>query len=600
MRHTALAMGAALALRAERMHHPTRLAQALCTCAALVALAPRPAAAKVVCPGPNAVYGIDVSEWQGAIDWVKVKQSGKEFAIIRVSDGLGHVDPTFARNWADAKAAGMIRGVYQFFEPSQDAVQQANLLLQKMGPLGPGDLPPMIDVEADGGQSPAVINNKIHQWVDTVEKATGRRPLVYTGAWFWNPKVQSGDFVGYPLVDSYYCGNCCPDIAAPWPSWTMWQYSSTGQVPGIAGNVDLDRFDGTLADLRKLAGGVDWAAKYVAQSWPLAVSPLTLTVNQELSASITLKNVGGKGWDKGTRLGTTQPRDRQSAFAGPDWVGPSRAAACAAGAAPGQDCAFTFRWHAPPSPGEYHEFFSVVQEGVAWFSDPGQGGPADNVIEAWIKVVEADFHGEVVAQSPPAAPEAVTARLGEEVMGYVEVKNLGNQAWKVGVTKLAPTPRDQPCPQAAPDWLSPTRVSSVMADTAPGRVGRFPLTLRAAAQGDFTLSFGLVQEGVTWFADAPRGGGPLDGAIRVRLVVLPAQPPLDMAGSVADLGGSGADLRGVEGPPDLQPLVGVTLQSGCSVMAGAHGRARGGAPMALLFGLALLARRRRRAASGAA
>src|SRR4051812_18132772 len=91
------------------------------------------ARAVVVCPGPDAVYGIVVSEFQGNINWAQVKAAGKAFAIIRVSDGTGHLDPFFAQNWAGAKAAGLIRGAYQFFEPGGDPVAQANLLLQHMG-----------------------------------------------------------------------------------------------------------------------------------------------------------------------------------------------------------------------------------------------------------------------------------------------------------------------------------------------------------------------------------------------------------------------------------------------------------------------------------
>jgi len=73
--------------------------------------------AATVCPGPSTVEGIDVSEFQGNINWSSVKASGRQFAIIRVSDGTGHLDPYFSQNWSGAKAAGLIRGVYQFFEP---------------------------------------------------------------------------------------------------------------------------------------------------------------------------------------------------------------------------------------------------------------------------------------------------------------------------------------------------------------------------------------------------------------------------------------------------------------------------------------------------
>jgi lysozyme len=549
---------------------------------ALVALTAAPAGATTVCPGPNAVWGIDVSEWQGNIDWNKVKAAGKSFAIIRVSDGTGHLDPYFAANWKDAKAAGLIRGAYQFFEPGGDAVAQANLLLQHMGPLQPGDLPPMIDVEATGGQSPQTIANKIHQWINVVQGATGMKPLIYTGTWFWDPNVNSADFASYPLVESWYCNNCCPNLPSPWKSWTMWQYSSSGSVAGIAGNVDLDRFDGTLAELTQLAGGADWAASYVSQSWPLASSPLELVVNQSVPADIVMKNVGQKAWSGKTRLGTTQPRDRASAFATPDWISANRPAGCAAGAAPGANCKFSFNFQAPSKPGDYHEFFGLVEEGVAWFSDNGQGGPPDNQIEAWIHVSEADYHGALVTVSYPGG--AVSLVAGQEAEGWVDVKNVGLKTWKAGSTKLAPSPRDKASPLAAGDWLSPTRVSTVARDVAPGEVGRFPLSIFAAKQGTTTQTFGLVEEGVTWFADAPHGGGPADDFVKIHVTALAQPAAADMAGGRADGGTAGGDGGMAEEAP--------RVAGGCSVA----GR-RGGGPigLALLLLLVAAALRRRRA-----
>src|SRR5262249_18782297 len=156
---------------------------------------------------------------------------------------------------------------YQFFRPGGDALAQANLLLSKMGTLGPGDLPPMLDVEATDGQSGATITAKIHQWIDRVQSATGKKPLIYTGTWFWDPSVGSSDFSGYPLVESWYCSSCCPNLPKPWSTFTIWQYSDAGSVSGISGAVDLDKFNGTLQQLEALAGGSPYGAQPVSQSW---------------------------------------------------------------------------------------------------------------------------------------------------------------------------------------------------------------------------------------------------------------------------------------------------------------------------------------------
>ena len=93
----------------------------------------------VVCPGANIVQGIDVSVYQGNINWGQVA-GAKDFAIARVSDG-SFLDTKFAQNWSGMKAAGIIRGAYQFFEPGEDGATQANLLLSKMTGFGPGRSP---------------------------------------------------------------------------------------------------------------------------------------------------------------------------------------------------------------------------------------------------------------------------------------------------------------------------------------------------------------------------------------------------------------------------------------------------------------------------
>ena len=206
------------------------------------------------CPGSVTVSGIDVSEFQGAINWSAVKGAGHEFAIARISDGTGHLDPTFAANWAGIRSTGMIRGAYQYFEPGVDALAQANLVIDRVGRLGAGDLPVMLDVETTGGQSPSAITAKIHQWIDAVQAGTGKTPFIYTGAYFWDASVGTADFSNLPLNIGWY-GTNCPGTPSAWTAtWTMHQYSATGRVPGIAGDVDMDTFNGSLAQLQSWAG----------------------------------------------------------------------------------------------------------------------------------------------------------------------------------------------------------------------------------------------------------------------------------------------------------------------------------------------------------
>ncbi len=532
----------------------------------------------VVCPGPTVVEGIDVSVYQGNIDWAAVKGSGIGFAITRIGDGLLK-DSKFDQNWPAIKAAGLIRGAYQFFEPDDDPVAQADIVIQKVGVLGPGDLPCVIDVEATGGQSAATIAANIHIWSDKVKAGTGKTPFIYTGKYFWQDNVGSNaDFVDIPLWLAAYVSPC-PNTPAPWTTWAMWQYSSTGKVPGISGNVDLDQFNGTLEDLKAFAGlDPDWAAKYVSQSFPLAVDPLVMTVNQSLPAYIELQNVGKKGWDENTRLGTTQPRDRASEFVAPDWISSSRPSAVEGTVKPGDSYKFQFTLHAPSKPGTYFEYFSVVQEGVHWFGDPGQGGPPDGQLQAQIQVIAAEYQAELVMQSFPGLDEApIELEPGASLDGWIDLKNVGTATWKAGETQLAPTPRDQSSPLADASWLSPKRVSTLAADVPPGEVGHFTLTLLGGEPGDYTQTFALVEDGVTWFSDAPKGGGPADDFLAVHVLVGP-----EHQGGVGGGGGSGASSKGAD-------------SGGCSCdVAGVSSAPSGAWLGAAALSLAAARRRRRR------
>jgi lysozyme len=203
-----------------------------------------------VCAGKNTVSGIDVSYYQGTIDWAAVKKSGRAFAITRVSDGTGFIDPKFATNWKGIKANGLIRGTYQFFHPGQEPIAQADVVLAQLkanGGLAADDLPIVMDMETTDGASPATIQANMKKWLTYVEQKTGKKPIIYTAA-FMSGNVGTG-FTAYPLWVANY-GTTCPTMPSNWTKWVMWQSSSTGSVPGIAGNVDVDEFNGTLQDLK--------------------------------------------------------------------------------------------------------------------------------------------------------------------------------------------------------------------------------------------------------------------------------------------------------------------------------------------------------------
>ena len=194
-------------------------------------------------PGPASgpLPGIDVSHWQGEIGWDAVADGGVEFAFIKATEGGDYTDPRFTANWAGARRAGALRGAYHFFRPQTDAMAQAAHFLRTV-PLAPGDLPPVLDVEVTDGRSLDAVAAGVRTWLQEVERATGRRPILYTRASFWTAQMGEG-FGGYPLWVAHY-GVASPNVPAGWSGWTFWQHSDAGRVEGISGGVDLDWFNG--------------------------------------------------------------------------------------------------------------------------------------------------------------------------------------------------------------------------------------------------------------------------------------------------------------------------------------------------------------------
>jgi len=140
------------------------------------------------------------------------------------------------------------------------------------------------------------------------------------------------------------------------------------------------------------------------------------------------------------------------------------------------------------------------------------------------------YAAQFVDQSFPYAHiEPLYMTVGESVDGWIELRNAGRATWDPNVTKLAPTPRDIGSPFYDRSWLSSIRISTVSSTIPPQATFRFPVRLTASRSGDFFQTFGLVQEGVTWFADPPLGGGPPDNFLGVHIIVneppLPDPPP---------------------------------------------------------------------------
>jgi len=217
------------------------------------------------CPAAT-VEGIDVFDGQGPIDWVATAGDGVAFAMIKATQGTYDVQSTFPYNWAQSRAAGLRRGAYHFFDPTEDGVAQAQAFLSAVGPLAAGDLPAMLDVECPDGDADCVLPGKSGQaapgdirsgilgFLVTVEQATGYRPLLYTFAsYFAENGIDTTGLDAYPLFIAYPTSGTCYEVPSPWSDAVMWQYSWTGSVGGIDGAVDRDRFIGTAAALSAFA-----------------------------------------------------------------------------------------------------------------------------------------------------------------------------------------------------------------------------------------------------------------------------------------------------------------------------------------------------------
>jgi lysozyme len=196
------------------------------------------------------IQGIDVSHYQGTVDWPQVKAVGIQFAFAKATEGVTLLDPEFATNWAGMKAAGLLRGAYHFFEPNDDAGQQATFFLSTVQ-LESGDLPPVLDVETAAATSEALWQG-VQTWLDQVEAATGVRPILYLNKSFANEYDAPSSLAAYPLWLAQYEVEI-PTLPNGWTTWLLWQYSQTGTIDGVSGSVDFDQLNGPLSGLSALA-----------------------------------------------------------------------------------------------------------------------------------------------------------------------------------------------------------------------------------------------------------------------------------------------------------------------------------------------------------
>lgn len=211
------------------------------------------------------VPGIDVSYWNAGIDWPKVRAAGQRYVFAKATEGDYYADPTFDDHWRGARAAGLLRGAYHFFRANVDPKKQANRFIDYVKSMSDdGELPPVLDLETNDGQTKEKVISRAKTWLDLVETAFNRKPILYSGQYFLQdyfseagggPPSWAKD---YPLwlaqYPSQYNPGMQPFLPRGWFKWTFWQYSEKGRVNGINANVDLNLFNGSLEELYTFAG----------------------------------------------------------------------------------------------------------------------------------------------------------------------------------------------------------------------------------------------------------------------------------------------------------------------------------------------------------
>ena len=202
------------------------------------------------------VHGIDVSKYQGDIDWQAVAESGAvNFAFIKASEGGDRADSKFAQNWAGARAAGIPRGAYHFVYWCRPWHEEM-AWFERNAPVEADALPPVLDVEATPeSQSckkilyPEETVATMRRMLERMESHYGKRPIIYSTVDFYEAILSSGALSEYPIwVRST---KHAPSVRYGTRQWHFWQYQSDGSVPGIRTAVDRNAFHGSASEWKR-------------------------------------------------------------------------------------------------------------------------------------------------------------------------------------------------------------------------------------------------------------------------------------------------------------------------------------------------------------
>lgn len=202
------------------------------------------------------IHGIDISHHQGEINWDKLRnamvdKSPVRFVMIKATEGGDFLDENFEENFYQAREHGFMRGAYHFWSNKNGAREQAYFFLEKV-PLEVGDLPPVLDVENKPDDvSTEDFQRDILTWLHIVEDRYHVKPIIYTYYKFKEDYLSDERFDDYPYWIAHYYVKQVEYKGR----WKFWQHTDVGKLPGIRGFVDLDVYNGSYYDLKRLAIG---------------------------------------------------------------------------------------------------------------------------------------------------------------------------------------------------------------------------------------------------------------------------------------------------------------------------------------------------------
>ena len=198
------------------------------------------------------VFGIDVSHYQGKIDWETVQNDNDDFPIgfvfVRATAGKSKLDSEYIYNWKGAKNSGYLRGAYHYYRPDENSVKQADNFIKNVK-LSKGDLPPVLDVEKiPNKQSLDSLKSGLKRWLVKVENHYGVKPIIYSGESFYTDFLKK-EFKGYDLWIANY--SFFEDEIRK--EWLFWQFTDKAVLKGIETPVDVDIYNGNFEELKESA-----------------------------------------------------------------------------------------------------------------------------------------------------------------------------------------------------------------------------------------------------------------------------------------------------------------------------------------------------------